>query len=262
MILGILVTYNPDIEELKANLYQIVSQVNKLVVFDNHSDNIDEIQKLSISLKFDLILNNHNSGLGVAYNTVLKRESKKYKYFVTFDQDTLIPDNTIYRLELILENDSLIGVVGPLYSSETSLGEFGKLVKKHVIIQSCALFRMDLYNCIGGFNEQYFIDSIDFEYCLRILSTGYKVIRCHYITIKHNLGNSIPLIGNIDYTSHNNLRVYYMSRNHWDLTKKYFVKYPFFIMKKNLFFIVDMLKIIFLERDFIKLRFMINGLIE
>lgn len=258
-VLGILVTYNPDLLTLKKNIELILAQVSKLYIFDNNSNNISQIESV-LDNSIVLIKSNLNLGLGKAYNIVLECEKINFEFFVTFDQDTLIPDSTIFKLRELLLVNKEIGVIGPVFSrNNQSIKQSGKIQFKYVIIQSCAIFRMQLYKDIGGFNEEYFIDSVDFEYCLRILKNGYKVAIYDGIEINHELGTQ-KQIGYINYVSHNAFRNYYIARNHKKITLKYLKSFPFFIAKKNLFFVLHLLKLIALERDFKKIKFFFKGL--
>ena len=44
------VTYNPEIKRLKENISSIQNQVTTVVIFDNGSNNVDNIQKLILGL--------------------------------------------------------------------------------------------------------------------------------------------------------------------------------------------------------------------
>jgi rhamnosyltransferase len=258
-VLGILVTYNPDILALKKNIELILTQVSKLYIVDNNSNNISQIESI-LDNTIELIKSNVNLGLGKAYNIVLEKEKNNFEFFVTFDQDTLIPDNTIFKLKELIFLNKEIGVIGPIFSrNNNSINQKGKIQFKHVLIQSCAMFRMRLYRDIGGFNEEYFIDSVDFEYCLRILRSGYKVAIYNGIVIHHELGTE-KRIGNFKYVSHNAFRNYYIARNHKNITLQYIRYFPLFIIKKNIFFFFHFVKIVFLERDINKIKSFVKGL--
>lgn len=259
-ILGIIVTYNPDLSDLERNLSSIVKQVDKLFLFDNNSSNKDQIKALIENTNVEAVFSPENVGLGRAYNAALENNYKNYKYFVTFDQDTYIPQTAISKLIRVLDDNPDIGAIGPEFSREEMEGnKDGRILYVEALIQSCTVFRSSLYEKIGGFNENYFIDSIDFEYCLRILANGLKVAKYTGIVIKHDLGEMKKSLG-ISYFSHNHIRNYYIARNHVDLSKKYFKKFPSFILKKNAFFLLHFFKIVILERDPNKINYFVKGL--
>jgi rhamnosyltransferase len=58
-------------------------------------------------------------------------------------------------------------------------------------ITSGALTNLDLWKKLDGFDEQMFIDSVDFEYCYRVRKAGYKVIQTDQVQLSHSIGNAI-----------------------------------------------------------------------
>jgi rhamnosyltransferase len=258
MVLGVVVTYNPNISELEKNILAIKNQIDKVVIFDNKSVNQDEIVILCKKIAVEIIVNNENIGLGAAYNFVFKRDFSDFDYFTTFDQDTFIKENTINNLISLFAVAEKVGIVGPSF------------VKKHLqiysdysfvdsLIQSCSVFSKDVLSNAGYFNEKLFIDSVDFEYCLRAQLLGFKIIRSNRLYIVHDLGSPKNKYG-MSYIEHSALRNYYIARNHRYLSSKFITKFPHFIIKKNFFFGVHCLKLIFLDQDLTKVKHIIKGL--
>ncbi|OPC00332.1 hypothetical protein BAS09_16745 [Elizabethkingia ursingii] len=260
-ILSIIVTYNPNLEEFHRNIESIANQSSLCVVVDNNSHNQKDIEKIVENTYNSIIIKNlENIGLGKAYNMALNKYLGDYSFFATFDQDSFISEKTLDTLSQILEKNHIIGVVGPLFSYECSVVlNTGNLIYKDSIIQSSAVFRSDLYYKIGGFKEDYFIDSVDFEYCLRIAANNYKVAIFDGIRIQHSLGEQRKKLG-ISYYSHSALRNFYIARNHMKISKEYYQRFPKFVFKKNIFFLIHFLKLVFLEQDLKKINSFFKGL--
>lgn len=259
-IYGAIVTYNPDIQNLEKNIKSIINQVNKLFVFDNNSKNKSEIKKLQQQYNFEVIYGEINEGLSKAYNNIIFPHINECNFFVTFDQDSFIPENAIDILLKIIKKDASIGAVGPVFARERGFSKLdGNTQFVEVIIQSCAVFRSEAIAKTGGFNEDYFIDSVDFEYCLRLLQKGYKVARYDGVCIQHELGEEKKILG-IKYYSHNRLRNYYIARNHMDITRRFYKSFPAFVLKKNIFFILHFFKLLIFERDAEKIKYFLNGI--
>jgi rhamnosyltransferase len=259
MILGILVTYNPNISSLEKNIYSILQQTDKLIIFDNASDNISSICNFIHSNKIQIYKNKNNIGLSGAYNFILKNHIAQYDFFVTFDQDTFIRDNLIKDALRFFNIDKSIRIVAPKFNfSQYSKNEFSYA---DAVIQSSTIFSSKLVKEIGLFDESYFIDSVDFEYCLRARSNGFKILQLNNIFINHELGFSKKSLG-IKFFTHNYTRNFYIARNHVSITKKYFFRFPKFILKKNIFIFLHILKLLFLERSKIKLKYFFCGLIN
>jgi rhamnosyltransferase len=260
MVLGILVTYNPIFLDLEKNINAILPQLDKLVIFDNNSDNKNILIDLCLKLRIELILNPINIGLGSAYNRVIKDNLQNYGYFITFDQDTLIQERSINKLLNLFSINRDIGIVGPSFNKR-------HLKRRHdytfvdTIIQSSALFSKECFLKSNFFHEKLFIDSVDFEYCLRVRLAGLKILQSNRVWIDHNIGNINRKYG-FSYIEHSSLRNYYIGRNHKYLTMKYLTRFPYFILKKNIFFFLHVSKLLFLDQEINKVRSIFRGLKE
>ena len=258
MTLGVIVTYNPNIIDLKKNLIAIQSQLDKLVLYDNASENISEINTLCTEINIICIKSDRNIGLGAAYNFVINMYRSDFDYLITFDQDTFLKSDTIEKLLELFKVDVNVGIVGPSFSKRE---KFYKREYSQVdyLIQSCCIFSKEVIAKVGFFNEKLFIDSVDFEYCLRALISKFKIFKSNTVFIDHNLGVLKKRFG-LSYIQHNVLRNYYISRNHKYLTIKYLKVFPYFIIRKNLFFIIHIFKLLFLDQDLKKIQSIVKGL--
>nr|WP_241635356.1 hypothetical protein [Fusobacterium gastrosuis] len=101
---------------------------------------------------------------------------------------------------------------------------------------------LEISKDIGDFEEKFFIDEVDHEYCYKIYKKGYKVLIINNIMLEHNLGNS-KKHGLYWATHHNYIRRYYIVRNRCYMIKKYKPKgYITYLLKTTL-------KIILSEND-------------
>lgn len=260
MILGVIVTYNPNLKDLEKNIIAIKDQLNKLVVFDNNSIDQNFLIDLCAKLGIEIIPNQDNIGLGAAYNLVFKKYFSDFDYFITFDQDTFLEQDVISRLLPLFAVSEKTGIVGPSFT-KPNFKTHNDYSFVDSLIQSCSIFSKKVLETVGYFNEKLFIDSVDFEYCLRVQLEGNKIIRSNSVFIAHDLGVTKRRYGFL-YIEHSALRNYYMARNHKYLTIKYLKKFPYFILKKNFFFFLHFLKLIFLDQDFNKLKSLSKGLKE
>jgi GT2 family glycosyltransferase len=60
--------------------------------------------------------------------------------------------------------------------------------EKLVVITSGNLLKVSAFERIGGFREDLFIDSVDFDFCLRLKKSGYRIMRCNQAILYHSLG--------------------------------------------------------------------------
>jgi rhamnosyltransferase len=258
MILAIVVSYNPNIVEFKKNIEIINEEFNDLIIFDNNSINIIEIEEICKEKNYILIKNEFNYGLPYAYNYVIKNNFSKYNYFATFDQDTYIPSNYLHNLLPLFDSQPKVGVVGP---SITYSKKYKNLnyYKSDMLLQSGSIISKSLFNNVGFFYEPLFIDAVEFDFFLRARAKGFTLVRSNKVFIEHTIGDLKSTFG-INYISHSPIRNYYYARNHVYLTKVFFFKFPKFIIKKNIFFIIHIFKLFILDRDINKIKNLFSGL--
>jgi rhamnosyltransferase len=108
---------------------------------------------------------------------------------------------------------------------------------------------MEIYTAIGGYNEEYFIDCVDFDFSLRVRRAGYKILKDPAALLFHELGekNNLPKLYKRYYALHSPLRRYYMSRNFLYLAQKYVVSDFGFIFKLLLSHVISFVLLIFYD---------------
>jgi rhamnosyltransferase len=241
-VCAVVVTYEPD-EGLAHRLAVINAQVDILIVVDNnsHADKVEVLQALQGELRLDLILNSKNLGLAAALNQGLGRaRSLGYEWSVTFDQDSLPAPDMIERQLLTLNSyhssDKVLFVSPNIYSAGAQddrpwgwlldgsskyrfrivrTSEFD-LEDVTLTITSGALTNLSIFEKLGPFREEYFIDYVDTEYCLRGRSRGFTILVSAKARLDQRLGSAreFRLFGKwITPTFHSPLRRYYIQRN-------------------------------------------------
>ena len=124
------------------------------------------------------------------------------------------------------------------------------------------LLNLKIWEEIGKFDENLFIDEVDSEICFRIIESGYKVIQLNKIRMFHELGNLEKrnfFTRKISVLNHNHIRKYYIMRNKFYMLKKY-KKYR----SRYIYYILnDFFKVIFYEKDKLrKLKYMFKGITD
>lgn len=94
------------------------------------------------------------------------------------------------------------------------------------IITSGSIVNVRAANKIGGWDNNLFIDEVDFEFCYKGIINGFKCINCiSGIYLKHKLGEIYecrnPFYNKILENDHNYVRTYYIVRNRLYIWKKY-----------------------------------------
>jgi rhamnosyltransferase len=244
-IIAITVTYNPDLNEILQQLCAVPHEVC-FVLVDNNSSNCGDIEHMIhngplAQKNICLLKNTENIGLAAAQNQgICQAIQQEATHILFFDQDS-IPDLGMVHA-LVKEEESLlalniqVGAVGPLtYDPVSQLdcpvtkyrGPFisrYQLSEKEVtstsfIIASGSLIRTKVLKDVGLFDERFFIDYIDIEWCYRAQARGYQVFVTAKAKMSHCIGEKrVNFLGR-GISQHSGLRRYYLARNSFFVLK-------------------------------------------
>lgn len=241
------VLFNPDISRLKENLSHIYRQVDKVILIDNASENIKQVEGLiAEKSKFILVKNSSNIGIASALNQIIKYGlENQYDWTLTLDQDSVCDDHLIEKYVEFINNEfhTNIGCLTcNIVDRNFQLTETYHECKDYKIIDYCitsgSLMNLSATNSIGLFDGKMFIDKVDCDICINLRKHGYKVIQINYNGLLHEVGHAQQLhIGfrKWEIYNHSALRRYYMTRNASYLLKKYHNLYVIKIFFKEIF---------------------------
>jgi len=253
-ICGVVVLYHPEISVID-NIYSYIDYIDKLYVVDN-SGTIDveviaEIEKIN---KCIYVNNEGNLGLALALNVGAKMALENgANWLLTMDQDSRFEVCALmHMLDWLKNNVSDVGIVSPVHKTPgSSVKACNDTVSAPVVMTSGNLLNLEAYKEVGPFREDFFIDYVDHEYCLRLKNFGYKVlIHCNSI-LEHNLGDSKYINFfrfRVIYTSHNRVRRYYITRNRLRIIKEYWLTQPVYCIKDVKYFFSSWLKIVLFDK--------------
>lgn len=222
-ILSGIITYNPDLSRLKDNLNALINQVDKILVVDNDSKNILELENFLRDYSgVDLIKNVENSGVARALNQEAEYGIENgFEWLLSLDQDSVVPPRLIKEYKKYTD-DKNIGML-TCKIKDRNFGELDYLAKEttgteYVVgcITSASLLRLEAWEKTGGYYEPYFIDSVDFDLCCSLTEAGYKILKTNNIALLHEVGNSskVHILGkDRQLVNHSPLRYYYIYRN-------------------------------------------------
>lgn len=223
-IIAGIVLFNPEISRLKKNISTITNQVEKIVLFDNGSSNIEEIKEVTLgNSKLILIQSKKNIGIAAALNRIFFYSKKNFQadFILTVDQDSVCPKNLI--CEYLRFYDLKIGIYTPEITDINVLNNNESKKKNNLetsevkrCITSASLTSYDAWKSVNGFDETMFIDNVDFDFCKRIRKKGYKIVKVNSVSIKHEIGHITvhnTIFGRVLVKNHNSFRKYYIARN-------------------------------------------------
>jgi rhamnosyltransferase len=169
-VCAVIVTYHPT-EEMIENITSIVSQAQRLVVIDNGSspDKVCRLRMASQKLDFHLVENADNLGIAEALNQGVRwAKEGGYPWVILFDQDSKITPGFIDQMfaawETHPEREKIgamhLRYVDPIAGIEPKVFrscEGGPITS----ITSGALMLTWIFDKIGWFASEYFIDQVD-----------------------------------------------------------------------------------------------------
>jgi rhamnosyltransferase len=258
-ITAVVVTYDPPAGFLdRVAVWR--SQVDQLLLVDNGSaiawrnSVCPVIQEKFPNVEF--LFNEENLGIGAALNLGLSRLLERgLEFAFVFDQDSQPGPGMIAELFEVYNNHvdrSRTAIVAPnvdipaakvTYSFLVPRGRFlfnrtrcgGQKVLQDVsvVILSGALYDLRAYRQIGPFREDFFIDYVDTEYCLRARQRGYNIAVACRAQLSHQMGDQRekqfgPLT--MHPTFYSPLRWYYISRNRIRMITQYALRFPYWFL--------------------------------
>jgi GT2 family glycosyltransferase/lipopolysaccharide/colanic/teichoic acid biosynthesis glycosyltransferase len=210
-----------SIEKASLNL------TKEIIIIDNASDDgsVDFIKEKFPQIK--LIANSKNLGFGKANNIGLKQAAGKY--ILLINPDTLVAEDTFEKMIKFFESNSEAGLAGckilnpdgslqlacrrsfpgpwTSFTKVTGLSSMfpnnkifarynltyldeNKTYEVDAISGSFMMMRKEVYEKVGGFDEQFFMYGEDLDLCFRIQQSGFKVYYVHSTQIIHYKGES------------------------------------------------------------------------
>lgn len=267
-----IVTFNPELDRLKDNIEAIIGQVEEVLIVDNASKNISEIESLVNKYTTVRIKKfNKNLGIAKALNEIgCFAQKENYGWFLTLDQDSISMPDLIDAYRPYMHQEYLGQLTCKIIERGTDsvgyeMDRHMKISEVDDAITSGSLVKTEVFTKVGGFDEGLFIDAVDTDFNYRLIQNQYKTIRVNHIGILHELGKTkqVRFLGK-EYTivSHNSMRYYYIFRNEIILFRRYS---NFFTTYRKIYMIKYLRKILILDdnkfKNFIAIfRGLIDGL--
>lgn len=268
MIVAGITLFNPNLEILEKNITAIINQVDGVVCVDNGSNNWKEIEdKVLVKFpKVSIVKNEKNMGIATALNQMFEyAKTVNGDWVLTLDQDSICPNNIIEEFKKHLDVPQ-IGSICPVISDRNyESKELVKYDEETTYIERCitsaSLTPVSVWENVGGFLDELFIDFVDHDFCAKLIENGYKILRVNKVILDHEMGEgkTVSFMGaKITVLNHSEFRKYHMARN-WI----YYMKAHKNVINcteervKFIFFFVKTL--LYEEKKLAKLKVMIKG---
>ncbi|RIE07165.1 glycosyltransferase family 2 protein [Candidatus Cryosericum odellii] len=228
-----IVSYNPG-PEARLTLYSVLPQVSKVFVIDNASTRQSEmaLSDLCAELSVALTVNNENTGVAGAFNQAASMAiSQGYEWMLLMDQDTVAPVGLVQRLMRGVDRWGgirLPAVLCPLSLESDPSGHQSAVPDADTAVGACmsagSMVRLAAWKAVGGYDESFFVDYVDHDFCFRCRQHGWEVVQVCGAVMVHSPGSPIRhrFLWKRPATSNRSaLRGYYMARNRILFYRKY-----------------------------------------
>jgi len=200
---------------LKSLLFQNYSNIEIIVVDNGSTDNSMEI----IKRYKDVVLLPLNKNYGFSIGNNIGASIAKGKYLFFINNDVRVSNTCIYELVNVMEKSEKI------FASDTTQYDWDgekvihgetKIIKTHKFLKGVFPFvdiitlsqvnssvvevpyanggsmmvRKDMFEFLGGFDEDFFLDFEDLDLCWRALMQGWKIVYVSSAIVYHKVGFS------------------------------------------------------------------------
>lgn len=240
-VLAVVISYN-GLEKIRGTVEALRGQVAHVHIVDNGSDveSLGVLASLEAEPGITVERLGENRGVGYALNRgVARAKEMDCTWLLTMDQDSVVNGSFIAACCAALEQDPEIVSLTPRITTYGRRRDaLGGVIG--CTITSGNLVRVSLFGEIGFYDECFFVDYIDFDFCLRVRRAGHTIHRVPGASMRHELGDAVRLPGVVRnfYALHSPVRRYYMSRNFMYLAERYLFEFPWFIVKLGLSLVI------------------------
>lgn len=233
-----IVAYYPEPD--LADLIRVIAlQVGQIIVVDNTPAPHDRLTPDDLqagTTPCHLVSNRDNLGIARALNQALAlAERRGFRWLLTLDQDShCYPDMVDALLNTAAGCPAPPAVVGSNYYDAKSDRHRTSTLETHcaerkTVITSGSLVEIAFASSVGGFREDFFIDQVDHEFCLRARRHDRRVVICPKPVMDHSVGTDsgprVPLLGTM-LPAHSATRKYYITRNSLVMVANYWRDEP------------------------------------
>ena len=227
-LFGVVILYNPT-EEVFQNLASYSGALSKLYVFDN-SEPAANIDLGGLGSNIVMIADGVNRGISERLNAAARMAiAEGGEWLLTMDQDSSFEKSEWENYHTCFSNfegKEKVAMFGIEHEKKQEHNDTCSFEETDNLITSGSLVNLELFQQLQGFDENLFIDEVDFEYCVRANTNGFQTVRFNNVNLNHSLGTasvhrSLKNLQTTSRTLHSAFRLYYMVRNFLYVRKKY-----------------------------------------
>jgi rhamnosyltransferase len=243
---GVLVTHTWH-DELERVIARCAAEVHRLRVVDNGNAS-PRLATLAASLaNVEIVNTGGNVGIAAALNAgVAPALAQGARWVLTMDHDTMLPEGAVRAmlagaLECGGPGATNIAIIAPRYrirgkdvadgSRDPDRARPCRLLPD--VITSANLVSAAAFERAGMFAADYFIDYVDFEFCLRVRGAGMSIVEIPSVVVDHRLGEvreRAVLGARVRHTHYGRMRRYLKARNRVRTYRRHFARFPAWVL--------------------------------
>ena len=256
MIIGVIVTYQPEAQVFNELLNRLAPQVDNICIVDNSPPENNTAFSVALSVEINLdrlffLRLGDNYGIATALNQGIEIAISEGADFVLLsDQDSFPTANMVSGLvaafNALQDQGIRVGAVGPVFTDlHTSLSyPFQSSLPKHLfyvhrrpaqnkphiealtLITSGTLIPVEVFEKIGFMREDFFIDQVDIEWCHRARAHDYFLFGTGWAKMYQRMGDDNLRVWYLRWrneSAYSPTRLYYRLRNFVALCKLSFI---------------------------------------
>ena len=171
-----LVIYHPE-ESLLKRIDQMIDLGFMVYVFDNSPDDVKYTKAIKNNPKIYYLTAGKNVGIGYSLSTLCATAcAHGHQMLLFLDQDTGISGRTLNFIAAYpktLPNEIQQQYAALVFNGEPSTNHL--ITEVRLAISSGSLFNLPALKQIGWHNEKYFVDCVDYEFCVRARRCEFKI---------------------------------------------------------------------------------------
>jgi rhamnosyltransferase len=197
-LFAIVTAYHPD-DRLTAVVDSALADCEQVIVSDNTPAGAASLAEKIDDPRVTVLRDGRNLGLGGALNRALAQlpapaTDGTDEAVLLLDQDSVLPPGLAAGLARHLAADTTIGAAAPTPWDEeheayySTAGRQSGIAERYTVITSGMLLRRSTQLATGAFREDFFVDFIDIEYCMRLRRTGARIVQDWDQRLPHIMG--------------------------------------------------------------------------
>lgn len=256
----VIVTFHQD-DGFLNRLERVQNQFPLVIIVDNSSPPSVLSGNRPGLPNVHLVTNRTNLGIAAALNQGVNLAMQEgFEWVVTLDQDTILAMEMLATLlDVYQKSGGGNVVIGSNYWDSHRKRNFIQCAdtetgfqERKTLITSGTLAPLSLFKTMGYFREDYFIDSVDHEFCLRARAHGFRILISCRPVMEHSIGARVEKaswLRQFMSFNHSPVRKYFIARNTIATVKLYFFQEPMWGMRQIWRLLSDFASILLFEND-------------